>query len=1098
MNTWKVIQRKIYDLLSHKYFLLVLFPCLALTVLVLSLIQAGEVWNIWLENRQHGSHTSNLVRSCSDGIEIDVVYTWVNGSDPFLIDDLKVYKDENEEIERWAVCPYPDCEPSHIVLYRSCDQISGQLVDRLPAKHKIETGPTSLNLASASLCKNDTSNLIYFSTIEDASKVLSLKRVNGTLSQGFWTTEHKLKDSLPAPEWIRLSGLVPKFFSLPVNVMKKMLSKHIHFSILEIWPNAEHSFVILKLPSSQAVDQILLKSRVLSLAGDLVVVSRISVVFNTPLKSRFDHYAPSRFEDKEELRYSLRSLEKHAPWIRHVYLVTNGQIPHWLDLDNPRITLVTHKDIFPNQSHLPTFSSPAIESHLHRIRGLSSKFLYLNDDIMFTQNVWPEDFFTNSKGYKVYLSWPVPDCSPTCLWSWVADGSCDSECNVVECGFDGGDCNETDSSPNSLKLRMPRDEFSVYDDLYDLGFENTDQLLRDMADTNFNNLQPPPPGFSQDDLKGRLKKAALEIKEEDDHLIKPREPFGDYDNMNYGVRQKRAAVKKNLGSHSYRESSMIAGQAADFPGAVTISESEINEALLNAKKPKEAERPRHRSPFPQMEMNETLIFRSGNFQENGIEQIVVDHGQNASFIENGTERKPRPSFKGGFWNQKLMRNSSFNQPSNLIAGKHRTGPITAKVHSSVVVNASTPKVLPKRGNGGKGYSQVYNLTRAKQLLHSQMEHDLNESADQTLMEKENQRQIWYGKSKHRILDSFAESLLYVNMMYNKEYGFETRRVPAHAPHLIEKHIMSELQERFPREWDETSSHKLRSPVDMQFAFSYFYFLMSEEVDVTVEELFKSYDTDQSGTWSDREIRTLMTRLYPAPLNPHHLLQFEDFVLNCARKMPSTEATPTNVLTPMYERYQDSPLPTVTWELVNSCSELKKIMLTNLGKRKKYSYEVVREWSKDVTFKMLHSNVSHLVGHLDDIRRNPKKFVCLNDNLDPKQEDENAMVRAVLRDFYHSFFPLPSQFELPLDMRNRFLHVSELEGWKESRAKLRVAAILAVITLCLLTFAVVCPDELRHYSRRIFELSFCLQRRRISRTRCKSRSPVRTPSGSRSV
>lgn len=61
------------------------------------------------------------------------------------------------------------------------------------------------------------------------------------------------------------------------------------------------------------------------------------------------------------------------------------------------------------------------------------------------------------------------------------------------------------------------------------------------------------------------------------------------------------------------------------------------------------------------------------------------------------------------------------------------------------------------------------------------------------------------------------------------------------------------------------------------------------------------------TWSDREIRTLMTRLYPAPLNPHHLLQFEDFVLNCARKMPSTEATPLNVPTPMYERYQDSPL-----------------------------------------------------------------------------------------------------------------------------------------------------------------------------------------------
>ena len=45
----------------------------------------------------------------------------------------------------------------------------------------------------------------------------------------------------------------------------------------------------------------------------------------------------------QELRYSLRSLEKHAPWVRHVYIVTNGQIPSWLNLDNPRMTLVSHE-----------------------------------------------------------------------------------------------------------------------------------------------------------------------------------------------------------------------------------------------------------------------------------------------------------------------------------------------------------------------------------------------------------------------------------------------------------------------------------------------------------------------------------------------------------------------------------------------------------------------------------------------------------------------------------------------------------------------------------------------------------------------------------
>nr|CAD7401692.1 unnamed protein product [Timema cristinae] len=98
----------------------------------------------------------------------------------------------------------------------------------------------------------------------------------------------------------------------------------------------------------------------------LVNVTRAYLILELPHLEQQHGFAPSRFDDKEELRYSLRSLEKFAPWIRHVFLVTNGQIPYWLNLDNPRLTLVTHEEIFVNLSHLPTFSSPAIETHIHR------------------------------------------------------------------------------------------------------------------------------------------------------------------------------------------------------------------------------------------------------------------------------------------------------------------------------------------------------------------------------------------------------------------------------------------------------------------------------------------------------------------------------------------------------------------------------------------------------------------------------------------------------------------------------------------------------------------------------------------------------------
>ncbi len=59
------------------------------------------------------------------------------------------------------------------------------------------------------------------------------------------------------------------------------------------------------------------------------------------------------------------------------------------------------QEIFQNQTHLPTFSSPAIETHIHRIPGLSQKFIYLNDDVMFGKDVWPDDFYSHSKGQKV-------------------------------------------------------------------------------------------------------------------------------------------------------------------------------------------------------------------------------------------------------------------------------------------------------------------------------------------------------------------------------------------------------------------------------------------------------------------------------------------------------------------------------------------------------------------------------------------------------------------------------------------------------------------------------------------------------------------------
>jgi hypothetical protein len=101
----------------------------------------------------------------------------------------------------------------------------------------------------------------------------------------------------------------------------------------------------------------------------------------------------SRYADREELRYSLRSINLYAPWIRRIYLVTDDQLPYWLNPDSAELTVVSHRELFTAGARLPTFNSHAIESQLHRIPGLSEHFIYFNDDMFLGRAIGPSTFF---------------------------------------------------------------------------------------------------------------------------------------------------------------------------------------------------------------------------------------------------------------------------------------------------------------------------------------------------------------------------------------------------------------------------------------------------------------------------------------------------------------------------------------------------------------------------------------------------------------------------------------------------------------------------------------------------------------------------------
>ncbi|MDT0395554.1 MULTISPECIES: stealth conserved region 3 domain-containing protein [Streptomyces] len=112
---------------------------------------------------------------------------------------------------------------------------------------------------------------------------------------------------------------------------------------------------------------------------------------------------PSRYTSHDELRYALRSLEMYAGFVRRVYLVTDSQLPAWLDPDAAGLTVIDHRDILPADA-LPVFNSHAIESRLHHIPGLSEHYLYFNDDVFINRPVGAGHFFHGNGIARIPLS----------------------------------------------------------------------------------------------------------------------------------------------------------------------------------------------------------------------------------------------------------------------------------------------------------------------------------------------------------------------------------------------------------------------------------------------------------------------------------------------------------------------------------------------------------------------------------------------------------------------------------------------------------------------------------------------------------------------
>ncbi|GAV00247.1 hypothetical protein RvY_11128-5 [Ramazzottius varieornatus] len=403
-------------------------------ILLVSVLQLGDSLLEWSTAIQaYRKSADNIAgRSFEDELSysapIDAVYTWVNGSDPehqqaleefrkSLAQSSQANKDEQNEgmtgfrctsihcVQANAVWITPRISPADLTevfeAYSNyTERIFGPIV-------RYEVGNSTLALIPEA--KPEVAfrldALLADRVLDVNDHKLEFRSAHLTVR----TLDVKNPHCVDV-EFVKMVLNIPAtLISVAENTEKirETIQESVRTKVNMVTLYKAQNIAVIYFKDTKDDDGELKDFRALSVGEYVMDVAEVCLLADAHPSSSGNEIRLSRFKDNEELRYSLRSLQQYAGWVRRVFIVTNGQIPYWLDLSNPKMRIVSHEEIFRNKSHLPTFSSSAIESHLHHIPGLSDKFLYLNDDVLLTGKVLPEDFFSHSEGYKVHLAWHV-------------------------------------------------------------------------------------------------------------------------------------------------------------------------------------------------------------------------------------------------------------------------------------------------------------------------------------------------------------------------------------------------------------------------------------------------------------------------------------------------------------------------------------------------------------------------------------------------------------------------------------------------------------------------------------------------------------------
>jgi UDP-N-acetylglucosamine-lysosomal-enzyme len=860
---------------------------------------------------------------------------------------------------------------------------------------------------------------------------------------------------------------------------------------------------------------------------------------NMTIEEDAEKGAMNRFRDNQELRYSLRSIWKYAPWVRNVYLVTNGQVPHWLNIDHPRLTVVPHDQIFPNTEHLPCFSSPAIESHLHRIPGLSDMFLYFNDDVMLGNYIWPDDFYSHSRGYNVYMSWDVPPCAQGCPDSWVGDKYCDAPCNCEECDWDGGDCGNATSSTterhdswsnsrNSWQNSVPQQSTTKYcsfgcpntwigDKVCDRACKNKECAFDggdcglELIEASIAGVQLTPHIRHVDipvgetsfwvNLTGVFNERVTEASHDNPEWIRTAIVTQNLHTLTVLLLDDEEGAQTPIQKHTefiiegYHNGGLVttafnvtmessfnasAGTVADPSGGSTNSNLEPESLHIEHDSDDGFAASLLHDPELDAAMDALNQLQSPSSQSGDDGSVPVATPDATPDATPGATpdatpgATPTPSTSSSVSlevpstdeslrsNNDQDTNTDTDTPLNLVEVEVEGVPDSTDIANS--------KVTMRHLMSYEDHALADWITDTKRKELTMMyEADFKHAYDLALSRQREANRAagrsgpvypWeveidpadldiplpslrhvdtnnqHNPTSRRLLDMFGDSLRFVNMLFTKAFGRTQRKVPAHMPHFIDARIMSDLQARWPKEFDATSSHRFRNSHDMQFSFSYYYFLIHTPKEFDLRSHFDEFlDNDHDGVLTDDEIHYLaMLMNHRTPVSAQQLTEVRAQLIN-----GSIDASQEWLST-------DKTSLVITFEGLASTPSIVRQLSDSITSRPRYRHSM--ENLDQVDFYMVRDNHTLVQHRLAEIRAQEHKFICLNDDMN--KTHPNPQTIEALHSFYNWIVPNKSPFELEPEQYHQHTYLYDL---LDHRQQLRSHMMQQFAALVFALFAI---------------------------------------------